>query len=224
MYPFKKKYRVTQEYGKTPYSVKRPNIYPGGIHRGIDYASPCGTELLAITPGKVVRIGKSGHYGNSIRTQHVINNKRVEVLYAHLESVNVRQGDFILAGQIIGRTGTTGTSTACHLHLGVREDKQWVNPQAYVDMNFQTKEDILKENNMTLEELKKELRKEFVQKDQRLNVYLKDGSTYICNHGKCYKSRGDKKEIGFILHKLSKEIISDAELEYPLTDNINDVL
>lgn len=84
-------------------------------HNGIDYGLPCGTEIVAPISGSVSYFWDPGGYGNAV----FIRGEGVEVVLAHLQNVYVSSGN-VSAGQVIGRSGTTGNSTGCHLHFGVR--------------------------------------------------------------------------------------------------------
>ena len=74
--------------------------------------------------------------GNTIRIDHgVINDAAVESVYIHLKGFNIRQGEFVKKGQIIGFMGSTGHSTGPHLHMSIYEVKKGndVNPFNYID-------------------------------------------------------------------------------------------
>lgn len=91
-------------------------------HKGIDYAAPSGTPIGAAGPGKVTFAGKKGGYGNTVIVSHYNQNgtKVAETLYAHMSSVNVKQGQAIPQGGMIGKVGSTGVSTGPHLHYETR--------------------------------------------------------------------------------------------------------
>ena len=74
--------------------------------------------VLAAQRGTVDRVDFSAQgYGNYIRIVHEWNDDRYVTWYGHLTRTNVRPGDFVLAGQKIGISGTTGFSSGIHLHL-----------------------------------------------------------------------------------------------------------
>ena len=95
------------------------------FHRGIDIAAPEGQEVRAIWPGKVVgaRYRAEG-YGRFV----LIESGRIRVLYAHLSRHDVKKGDVVEAGQIIGTVGQTGSATGPHLHLGFFRGKRPARP------------------------------------------------------------------------------------------------
>ena len=98
-------------------------------HTGIDFTSPQGTPIQVTGDGKVVSIkrNKSG-YGNHVIIDHGYGYK---TLYAHMYKVDVKRGQEVKRGQKIGTVGTTGTSTAPHLHYEVIYKGVKVNPIHY---------------------------------------------------------------------------------------------
>ena len=99
------------------------------LHTGIDIAASSGTTVVASRNGKVVSAGYSGSYGNLIVISH---GNGIETAYAHLSSINVRVGETVSQGQMIGKVGTTGRSTGPHLHFEVRINGTPVNPSKYI--------------------------------------------------------------------------------------------
>lgn len=96
------------------------------MHTGIDFGAPTGTAVYATGNGKVIRVEfKKDGYGRNIVIDH---GYEYQTLYAHLSSVDVKVGQEIKRGQIIGRVGNTGTSTAPHLHYEVVYKKKKINP------------------------------------------------------------------------------------------------
>jgi len=99
------------------------------MHEGIDFAAPAGTEIQSTGNGKVVKIeSKSSGYGRSVLIDH---GHGFQTLYAHLKEVKVKQGQKVVKGQLIATIGSTGTSTAPHLHYEVRHHGKAVNPIHY---------------------------------------------------------------------------------------------
>ena len=100
------------------------------LHQGIDFTAPRGTAIQATGNGKVVRVrkGKKG-YGNNVLIDHGFGFKS---LYAHMQKIDVKKGDEVVKGQKIGTVGSTGTSTAPHLHYEVWINGKAVNPIDYV--------------------------------------------------------------------------------------------
>lgn len=99
------------------------------FHTGIDFTAPRGTEIYATGDGKVhdVIMKKRG-YGYHVVIDHGFGYK---TLYAHMSKFKVRKGEKIKRGDVIGYVGSTGTSTAPHLHYEVIKNGEKINP-----MNF----------------------------------------------------------------------------------------
>lgn len=99
------------------------------MHDGIDFTAPQGTPIQATGDGKVVRVEyKKNGYGKNVIIDHGYGYK---TLYAHMHKIDVRKGEKVKKGQQIGIVGSTGTSTAPHLHYEVRLNNRPVNPIDY---------------------------------------------------------------------------------------------
>jgi murein DD-endopeptidase MepM/ murein hydrolase activator NlpD len=100
------------------------------FHKGIDFTAPEGTAIQATGDGKVVKVEKGGRgYGNNVTIDHGFG---FQTLYAHMLSISVKEGEAIKKGQTLGKVGSTGTSTAPHLHYEVHINGEAVNPINYV--------------------------------------------------------------------------------------------
>jgi len=99
------------------------------MHRGLDFTAAIGTPVRATGDGKVTRVrnDRTG-YGRNITIDHGYG---YTTLYAHMEDVDVKQGQEVKKGEQIGTVGNTGTSTAPHLHYEVRFKKKALNPIHY---------------------------------------------------------------------------------------------
>ena len=96
------------------------------MHWGMDFTANTGTEIYATGNGKIEKIENSRRgYGNHVIIDHGYGYK---TLYAHMKKVNVREGQEIKRGDILGYVGNTGTSTAPHLHYEVIKDGNKINP------------------------------------------------------------------------------------------------
>nr|WP_276540566.1 peptidoglycan DD-metalloendopeptidase family protein [Salipaludibacillus agaradhaerens] len=107
--------RVSSPYGLRMHPIFK-ELRP---HNGIDYGSAGGTGIFAAEAGTVVSARTMGGYGKTIIITHVIDGKTYATLYAHLEAYHVSVGDRVSRGQNIGEMGSTGNSTAVHLHFEV---------------------------------------------------------------------------------------------------------
>lgn len=94
---------------------QRARFNPAYIHRGIDYACPAGTPVVATVTGTVVHAGWGG-YGSAFGIHVVVKTSGIWHLYGHLSSEMVRVGQTVKAGQILGRSGATGNVRGAHLH------------------------------------------------------------------------------------------------------------
>ncbi|MEM9177141.1 MAG: LysM peptidoglycan-binding domain-containing M23 family metallopeptidase, partial [Myxococcota bacterium] len=88
----------------------------GRNHEGIDIAAPTGTPIFAAESGRVTFAGRQGGYGKVVIVKHA---GRFKTLYAHASRIVVRKGQFVERGQKIAEIGSTGRSTAPHLHFEV---------------------------------------------------------------------------------------------------------
>jgi murein DD-endopeptidase MepM/ murein hydrolase activator NlpD len=94
-------------------------------HKGLDFSAPRGTPVYASGDGRVSMAYSSGSYGNVVYIDHGFD---FETRYAHLFKFNVRAGEYVKRGQIIGYVGNTGVSAAPHLHYEVLYKGAHVNP------------------------------------------------------------------------------------------------
>ena len=97
-------------------------------HEGIDMIVQRGTPVRATADGTVVSASSSRTGGNTVRLRHAGG---YETVYAHLESMSVRTGAKVKAGQQIGAVGMSGQAVAPHLHYEVRKDGVAVDPVSY---------------------------------------------------------------------------------------------
>jgi len=99
------------------------------IHRGVDYAAPAGTPAYTVGDGVVEFAGVQGGYGNVVIVRH---NGSHKTLYAHLSRINVRKGQSVTQGQVIGAVGSTGWSTGPHLHFEFHVNGVYTDPQRVI--------------------------------------------------------------------------------------------
>ncbi len=109
------------------------------FHYGIDFTAPRGTKIHATGDGKVVEV--SGYsrvgYGKKVVIEHGSGYK---TLYAHLDGFNVRRGQKVKRGDVIGYVGNSGLSVAPHLHYEVIKNGKKVNPVHYFFKDLSPKE------------------------------------------------------------------------------------
>ncbi|MDE0979401.1 MAG: M23 family metallopeptidase [Flavobacteriales bacterium] len=99
------------------------------MHHGMDFAAPTGTEIFATGDGKVVLSKRLYNgFGRHVIIKHGFG---YETLYAHMSKTLVKKGQRVKRGEVIGLVGSTGTSSAPHLHYEVHKDDKRVNPAPY---------------------------------------------------------------------------------------------
>ena len=98
------------------------------FHYGMDFTAATGTDVFATGIGVVKSASRETGYGNTIVIDHGYG---YDTYYSHLSKINVTVGQKVNRGDIIGFVGSTGTSTAPHLHYEVSKNGVKVNPQNY---------------------------------------------------------------------------------------------
>lgn len=112
-------------------SVRVLNGQPKTPHRGEDIAAPLGQDVVASNDG-VVRLTVDHVFsGKGIYLDHGLG---LYSMYFHLSEINVRDGERVTAGQVIGKVGATGRATGPHLHWGTKVNGAWVNPFSLVEL------------------------------------------------------------------------------------------
>jgi len=111
----------------SPFGKKR--VYDDGSvgwrHKGMDLASPIGTEIKAANTGTVALAEDMKAHGNTVVINH---GGGVYSLYQHMQEIYVKKGIVVKKGDIIGTVGSTGISTGPHLHWQINVFKEPVNP------------------------------------------------------------------------------------------------
>lgn len=102
-------------------------------HLGIDLASTARAPVPAANAGTVAFAEDLGIYGNCVIIDHGLG---LQSLYGHLSQIDVKVGDTVTKGQIVGRTGTSGLAGGDHLHFDVLVSGQQVNPIEWWDPNW----------------------------------------------------------------------------------------
>lgn len=105
-----------------------------GYHSGFDITNTEGTPIQATADGVVEVAGWYERYGNAVIVRH---SNEVETLYGHMSRVEVKVGQRVTRGDILGAMGRTGNATGVHLHYEVRLNGHPVNPQPYMHLQRQ---------------------------------------------------------------------------------------
>ncbi|MDY7022750.1 MAG: M23 family metallopeptidase [Cyanobacteriota bacterium] len=124
--------RPSSGYVSTIYGIRR--YYNGEFaenyyHRGVDYAAGTGSPVVAPAGGRVALVGIESQgfelHGNTVGIDH---GQGVTSILIHLSRIDVKEGDLVKAGQVIGGVGSTGISTGPHLHWGLYVHAQAIDP------------------------------------------------------------------------------------------------
>jgi len=120
-YPMRFK-RISSPFGKRFH----PILHKWRMHDGIDFVNRVGTPIKTVADGRVIYKGWMRGYGNVVKIKH---RDGYITLYGHMKGfANIKRGQYIRQGQVIGYMGNTGLSTGPHLHFGVMHYGKWINP------------------------------------------------------------------------------------------------
>ncbi|HAX62118.1 MAG TPA: peptidase M23 [Elusimicrobia bacterium] len=117
--------RITSRFGLRRHPIFRDRRF----HEGLDLARCYGAPIRASSDGKVIFVGRQTGYGKLVIIKH---KNGFSTKYGHLRSYLVKKGQYVKAGQIIAKMGSTGYSTGPHLHFEVRKYNRPVNPLKYL--------------------------------------------------------------------------------------------
>ncbi|WP_242840766.1 M23 family metallopeptidase [Butyrivibrio proteoclasticus] len=118
--------RLTSGFGRRSAPTKGASSY----HKGVDWATPVGTAVMASSSGVVTRAGWGSGYGYCVYIRHPDGR---ETRYGHLSKVLVSVGQSVTQGQKIALSGNTGVSTGPHLHFEILINGVQVNPLNYLN-------------------------------------------------------------------------------------------
>lgn len=119
------KYRITSRFGEMESFRTHP-------HRGVDFSMPEGEPIRSIQNGVVEKVVD---YGNQNIGKGVLVKWEdgKTAIYGHMSEIEVREGEIVSAGDLLGYSGNTGHSTAPHLHFGLKENGHFIDPSPYVE-------------------------------------------------------------------------------------------
>lgn len=110
---------ITQQFGKT---VDSKRLYASGTHNGVDFGTPTGTPVKAMSSGTVIGTGDTDQtcpgasFGKWVLVKY---GNGLSSTFAHLSLIKVATGDKVTVGQVVGYSGNTGYSTGPHLHVSL---------------------------------------------------------------------------------------------------------
>jgi murein DD-endopeptidase MepM/ murein hydrolase activator NlpD len=106
---------------------EHPLLHTVRLHSGVDYSGAYGDPIAAAGAGTVTAAGREGGYGIYVRIDH---GNGLQTAYAHLLNYNVKPGQCVSEGEVIGRLGNTGISTKPHLHFEVLQNNRFIDPSS----------------------------------------------------------------------------------------------
>ena len=120
--PIKFKYRISSRY-----NLRRKIAYYGRVkpHKGTDFAAPVGTPIMATASGTVTESKRRGGNGNYVKIKH---NNIYSTQYLHMKKRNVRRGQYVKQGDIIGWVGMTGNTSGPHVCYRFWKNGRQVDP------------------------------------------------------------------------------------------------
>jgi murein DD-endopeptidase MepM/ murein hydrolase activator NlpD len=122
---------ITDAPRTSPFNPKRmhPVLKRVLPHNGTDFGAPAGTPIGATAPGVITFIGMAGRSGNLVKVKH---DGGYESGYAHLSrfAEHLKVGDQVDRMQVVGYCGSTGSSTAPHLHFSMKKDGAFIDPES----------------------------------------------------------------------------------------------
>lgn len=123
--PLKGKINSSFGYRKDPFKSR------SGFHSGLDIDANYGQHVVATADGVVTKASWHTNYGKTVIVKHKDN---YETLYGHLSKLQVKEGQEVKVGDVIGKAGFTGRSTGTHLHYEVIKDGKRVNPKNFLSL------------------------------------------------------------------------------------------
>lgn len=111
------------------YGYDRKTVDQTIVHKGTDFRATVGTRVKALNMG-VVKVARTYTiYGNTIIIDHGLG---IQTLYMHLSQIDVKEGDVVNVGEIIGLSGKTGYAEGAHLHVSVKVKGLSIDPMVFL--------------------------------------------------------------------------------------------
>ncbi len=125
--------KPTAGFGDRRTYLYRKKEISKAVHLGVDLADVAHSPIKAAAAGKVLWAGPLGIYGNCVILDHGLG---LATLYGHLSRLEVKAGDAVKSGQVLGRSGATGLALGDHLHFSVLVGGVYVNPREWWDPHW----------------------------------------------------------------------------------------
>jgi murein DD-endopeptidase MepM/ murein hydrolase activator NlpD len=123
---------VTSRFGMR----EHPVVEGTRLHGGVDFRATIGTPVRATADGVVEYAGNNAGSGMG-RMIKIVHNYGFATIYAHLSETAVETGQYVGQGEVIGRTGNSGLSSAPHLHYEVRYLERRLDPGSFMDWSLE---------------------------------------------------------------------------------------
>ncbi len=124
-------YPVANPVVTDAYGYSRDTVGYSITHRGTDFRAKEGTPVLAMNRGVVRLVQEGRNYGKTVIVDHGLG---LQTFYMHLSKINVRVGELVVLGQVIGLSGMTGYAEAAHLHMTVRIGEVSIDPVKFLGL------------------------------------------------------------------------------------------
>jgi murein DD-endopeptidase MepM/ murein hydrolase activator NlpD len=116
----------------SPFGIRTHPVYgTKEFHQGVDFEADTGDEVYAAAAGRVIYAGRQKGYGKVVIVDH---GKGITSVYAHLGGTDVRKGENVETGRLLGRVGVSGNATGSHLHFELRVTGEAVNPLDFMEI------------------------------------------------------------------------------------------
>ena len=106
------------------------NGQPRNPHSGMDIAAASGTPIVSPSAGKVIELGDFFFSGNLVYIDH---GQGLISMFAHLSEIDVKLGERVAKGQVVGKVGATGRVTGPHLHWSLGLNGTWIDPALFIE-------------------------------------------------------------------------------------------
>lgn len=125
IWPLPGDHRTYSKFGPRKAPTKGASTY----HQGWDIGGEFGAPIVAVLAGKAIEVRYNSSAGNYVKIEH---EPGFVTVYCHMSKQEVKEGDYVKQGQIIGLVGSTGVSTGPHVHFAVKVNDVYVDPNPYI--------------------------------------------------------------------------------------------